>query len=61
LLLQSGRIDSLVPPADAEALHSAAPTPETIRWYDAGHGLNQQAVLDRQDWLSEQIGLDSRR
>ena len=61
LLLQSGRFDNLVPPADAEALHAAAPQPKTIRWYDAGHGLNLQAAWDRHDWLHEQIGLDARQ
>jgi uncharacterized protein len=61
LLLQSGRIDNLVPAADALALHAVAPEPRTIRWYDAGHGLNQQALLDRLDWLHEQIGLDPRQ
>ena len=61
LLLQSGRLDNLVPPADAEALHAAAPQPRTIRWYDAGHGLNLQAAWDRHDWLHEQIGLDARQ
>ncbi|HYC31761.1 MAG TPA: alpha/beta fold hydrolase [Gemmatimonadales bacterium] len=61
LLLQSGRTDNLVPTADAEALHAAAPEPRTIRWYDAGHGLNLQAALDRHDWLEEQIGLDARQ
>jgi dienelactone hydrolase len=60
LLLQSGRIDNLVPKVDAEALHAAAPTPKTTRWYDAGHQLDQQAVWDRLDWLSGQIGLDPR-
>ena len=35
--------------------------PKTIRWYDAGHGLNQQAVFDRHDWLHGQIGLDARQ
>ena len=45
LLLQNGRLDNLVPVADAEALHAAAPQPKTIRWYDAGHGLNQQAAV----------------
>jgi uncharacterized protein len=59
LLLQNGRIDNLVPEADAELLHAAAPQPRTVRWYSAGHGLNQQAVLDRMDWLSVQIGLDA--
>lgn len=61
LLLQSGRLDNLVPAADAQALHTAAPQPKMIRWYDAGHGLNQQAFFDRLDWLHEQIGLDARQ
>jgi dienelactone hydrolase len=59
LLLQSGRSDNLVPAADAQALHSAAPQATTIRWYDAGHGLNQQALYDRLDWLHEEVGLDA--
>jgi fermentation-respiration switch protein FrsA (DUF1100 family) len=58
LLLQNGQTDNLVPAADAESLHAAAPEPKTIRWYAAGHGLNQQAVFDRLDWLREEIGLD---
>ena len=58
LLLQSGRFDALVPAADAQALHAAVPQPATIRWYDAGHGLDQQALFDRHEWLNGQIGLD---
>jgi fermentation-respiration switch protein FrsA (DUF1100 family) len=61
LLLQNGRSDALVPAADAQDLHTAAPEPRTIRWYDAGHGLNQQAMFDRHDWLHEKIGLDARQ
>jgi len=61
LLLQNGRLDNLVPVADAEALHRAAPEPKTIRWYEAGHGLNQQASFDRLDWLHAEIGLDARQ
>lgn len=61
LLLQSGRLDTLVPVADAEKLHAAAPQPKTIRWYDAGHGLDQQAAFDRLDWLHAEIGLDARQ
>ena len=61
LLLQSGRLDNLVPAADAQALHTAAPQPKTILWYDAGHGLDQQATFDRMDWLHEKIGLDARQ
>jgi dienelactone hydrolase len=58
LLLQNGRLDNLVPMADAEELHRAVPQPSTVRWYDAGHGLNAQALLDRHAWLHDQIGLD---
>jgi dienelactone hydrolase len=61
LLLQNGRSDTLVPAADAEALHAAAPASATIRWYNAGHGLNQPAMFDRLDWLHENIGLDARQ
>ncbi len=60
LLLQNGQLDNLVPEADAQALHAAAPDLTTIRWYAAGHGLNQQALFDRHDWLHEQVGLDPR-
>jgi len=60
LLLQSGRLDNLVPEPDAQALHTAAPEARTISWYEAGHGLNQQATFDRHDWLHQQIGLDAR-
>jgi len=61
LLLQNGRLDNLVPTADAQALQTAAPQPKTLHWYDAGHGLNQQALFDRHDWLHEKIGLDARQ
>jgi uncharacterized protein len=58
LLLQNGRSDNLVPQADAEALHAAAREPKTIHWYNAGHALGSQAIVDRHEWLNEQIGLD---
>ena len=59
LLLQNGRFDEYVPVYEAEELHAAAPQPRTIRWYDAGHGLGQQARADRLQWLRERIGLDA--
>ena len=61
LVLQNGRSDNPVPTEDAEALHAATPQPKTICWYDAGHGLNQQASFDRLGWLHEKIGLDARQ
>ena len=57
LLLQSGRTDNLVPPADAERLQRFAPANKKILWYDAGHGLNAQAQADRLAWLREHIGI----
>jgi dienelactone hydrolase len=60
LLLQSGRLDNLVPVADAQALHAAAREPRTITWYEAGHGLDPQAAADRLAWLREEVGLDAR-
>jgi predicted esterase len=56
--LQNGRSDNLVPQADAEALHAAAREPKTIRWYNAGHSLGPQGIVDRHEWLNGQIGLD---
>jgi uncharacterized protein len=56
VLLQSGRTDPLIPIADAEALHAAAPQPKTITWYDAGHGLNREAILEQLVWLHRYIG-----
>jgi dienelactone hydrolase len=58
LLLQNGMLDHLVPPADAAELHAAASQPKEVRWYDAGHNLNQQARIDRHVWLVEKIGID---
>ena len=58
LLFQAGRFDTTVLPSDAQALYDAASSPKELRWYDAGHALNQQAVIDKVDWLREKIGLD---
>ncbi len=59
LLLQNGTSDALIPRADAAELHAAAPKSREVRWYDAGHDLDQQAVLDRHRWLHERIGIDA--
>ena len=57
LLFQNGRTDNLVPAADAEIYQKAGSEPKTIQWYDAGHGLNEQATRDRHLWLAEQVGI----
>jgi dienelactone hydrolase len=58
LLLQNGQLDEFISQADAQSLHNAAPEPRKLLWYNAGHNLTPQAVLDRHDWLVQQIGLD---
>ena len=61
MLFQAGRLDGLVPPADAQALYDAASSPnKELRWYEAGHFLPQQASTDKHDWLHKQIGIDPR-
>ena len=60
LFFQAGRFDTAVLPADTQTLYDAASAPKEIRWYETGHGLNQQAMMDRHDWLHQQIGIDKR-
>jgi len=57
LLFQFGEDDFHVPPERGQAFYQAAREPKTIRWYNAGHGLNQQAGSDRLKWLVEQLSL----
>jgi dienelactone hydrolase len=54
---QFAKGDVYVPKANADAFFAAAPEPKRIEWYDAGHGLSEQAVRDRQDWLAARLGL----
>ena len=56
-LLQAGRRDEVVPRAQLVALIDAAPRTKEVRWYDAGHLLNQRAFHDQLRWLSRQLGL----
>jgi len=57
LLFQNGRTDDLVANDDAASLHEAAREPKTVRWYDAGHGLNAAARAERLEWLTERLQL----
>jgi pimeloyl-ACP methyl ester carboxylesterase len=57
VLLQFGRSDAYVPVKKAEALAAAAPLPKTVLFYDAGHSLNEQARMDRLEWLERRLSL----
>jgi hypothetical protein len=60
LLFQIARFDTAVLPADAETLANAAGSPKDIRYYDTGHSLSQQAMNERHDWWTAQLGVDAR-
>lgn len=60
VLLQFGRLDEYVPAAKAQAFFDSAREPKDVKYYDAGHALNAAAVRDRQNWLREKLGLQTR-
>jgi dienelactone hydrolase len=49
--------DFHVPKERAEDFFSAAKDPKEMKWYEAGHGLNEDATRDRKSWLKEKLGL----
>jgi dienelactone hydrolase len=55
LLLENGRHDEVVPRRALLALAHAAPRGTTVRWYDAGHRLNRQAVSEQTAWLRQRL------
>jgi uncharacterized protein len=57
ILFQSGRVDDVVPPADARRYQAAAPEPKEVRWYDSGHFLPPEANCDAAVWLARHIGI----
>ena len=59
LLFQNGRFDQFVSVHDAEKYQNAGSEPKTIRWYDAGHGLPEEAFIFQAEWLEKHIGIDA--
>ena len=57
LLFQFGYRDESISEGDARRFFAAASEPKEIRWYDAGHFLNDQARQDRIVRLGERLGL----
>jgi pimeloyl-ACP methyl ester carboxylesterase len=57
VLLQFSRKDFYVPLDRAQAIVNAAKEPKQVLYYDADHGLNQQAVRDRIVFLREKLDL----
>jgi hypothetical protein len=46
-----------VPKERAEEFFAAAREPRAMKWYEAGHGLNEEATNDRKAWLKQKLGL----
>jgi dienelactone hydrolase len=57
VLLQFAEKDFYVPRETADAISAAVRGPKQILWYQADHGLNPQASLDRQKWLRTALKL----
>jgi dienelactone hydrolase len=58
VLLQFGTIDIHVSQPRAQANINATSEPKKAIWYEAGHGLNEQAIKDRMAWIREQWKLN---
>jgi dienelactone hydrolase len=57
ILFQFGTDDRHVPRHRAQEFYDAAREPKELKWYEAGHGLNEQAAADRQAWLERHLRL----
>jgi predicted esterase len=57
LLFQFGNHDPHVPVERGQSFFDAAGEPKQICWYDAGHGLCEQATSERISWLAAQLRL----
>jgi dienelactone hydrolase len=57
VLFQFGTNDPHVPKERAQEFFNAAKQPKEMRWYESGHGLNENAAVDRRSWLKEKLDL----
>lgn len=57
VLFQFATDDFHVPKERAQEFFEAAKEPREMRWYEAGHGLNEAATIDRTAWLKQALGL----
>jgi dienelactone hydrolase len=56
VLLENGYKDEIVPRQGLVNIVEAAPKGTVVRWYDAGHELNEGAYHDAYDWLATKLG-----
>jgi predicted esterase len=47
-----------VPKERAEEFFASAKNPKEMKWYESGHGLNEEATNDRKNWLKQKLNLN---
>jgi len=57
IFFQFGTDDPHVPKERAEEFFASAWEPKEMKWYESGHGLNEDSTSDRKAWLREKLGL----
>ena len=57
LFFQFGKRDTYPTEQSAARYFQTASDPKSVKWYDTGHALNDQARHDRALWLQKQLGL----
>ena len=57
IFFQFANDDPHVPMERAEEFFVAAKEPKEMKWYQSGHGLNEEATRDRKTWLKEKLML----
>lgn len=55
ILFQFADDDFYVPKEIAEEFYQSASDPKELRWYQAKHGLNKQAIDDMEKWIKEKL------
>ncbi|WP_214020782.1 hypothetical protein [Methanoculleus sp.] len=60
LLFQSALRDEFFTEERSRELFEQANDPKSLKWYDAGHYLDEAARRDRIAWLSEMLSLERR-
>lgn len=61
LFFQAARRDEFFTEEQAREFFERAGDPKTLKWYDAGHSLDEAARRDRIAWLAGRLSLDGSR
>jgi len=50
-LIQVGKNDEFITKKENKKFIKITPKPKKVKWYDATHGLNEEARSDRMKWV----------